>query len=413
MRIIFLLAFLAGGHSVADAQAAALPGANLIADTRPEPAQEGHGLPPDAEKLGKKGLDDIYEFDFSGAENDFNQLLEMTGGHPIGYFGLTGSVWTNLVYGSPEGDAALEAAFWKSSDACIRKTNEWLKIHPQDADAYLALSGCYGTRSRLATFNKQWFTAVVDGRRALKAMRWARKADPSLYDPYLGIGTWEYYADVLPRFVKALSKMFLGGDRELGIKHLRLAAEKAKFVDVTAKLILIEIYLNDRFGARDPAEALKMTQSLMARYPASPLFLQIEQNCFFAAKDYLGLVRSSREYERRIKAGRPHFTRGQMPRVFVSLGTMHMAQGDLKGAREEFLKCLPYIGETGRPNQWALWGLIRLAQIEDAMGDREAAKAHYLQALPYKDYWGYRALAQDYIKHPFQLDPTKLRLAPL
>jgi tetratricopeptide (TPR) repeat protein len=155
-----------------------------------------------------------------------------------------------------------------------------------------------------------------------------------------------------------------------------------------------------------------MTRALMARYPGSPLFLQIEQNCLFAAKDYNGLVRSTREYERRIKAGRPHFTEDHMPRVFVALGTMHMAQENLKSAREEFLKCLPYIGNPDRPNQWALWGLMRLAQVEDAMGDRESAKSHYWQVLPYKDFWGYRALARYHLKHPFQLDTANMRLAP-
>src|SRR5262249_47235820 len=160
---------------------------------------------------------------------------------------------------------------------------------------------------------------------------------------------------------------------------------------------LIEIYLKDRFGNRDPQKALRMIRDLLLRYPTSPMFRQIEQVSLFASGDYVGCIRSAQDYFRRIQMGHAHYYKTHLPRIFVTLGTAHLALGELKSAKIDFFKCLAYAGYQESPNQWGLWGVIRLAQVEDLLGEREAAKAHYRQILEYKDTWGYHALVRGYL----------------
>ena len=63
------------------------------------------------------------------------------------------------------------------------------------------------------------------------------------YDAYLGLGIYNYLADVLPKFVKVLSFILgINGDKELGLKQIRLAHEKGVFTKTEALFFLGAIY---------------------------------------------------------------------------------------------------------------------------------------------------------------------------
>jgi tetratricopeptide (TPR) repeat protein len=140
---------------------------------------------------------------------------------------------------------------------------------------------------------------------------------------------------------------------------------------------------------------------------------QIEQVCLFEVKDYAGFMASCQDYLKRIRSGQQGYTKNRLPRVYASMGISRLAMKELKGAKDYFLKCLAYMGERDRPSLWGLWGVIRLAQVEDALGDRAEAIKYYQEILLYKDFWGYHSLVQPCLKHPCKPDYSNLQLLPM
>lgn len=357
---------------------------------------------PVTEALARAGIERIFSMDFEGAQAQFHKILDADPNQPNAHFGLAGVTWVQYVYGPDQGDPALEAEFQRRIRTSILKSGERLKSAPKDANAFLTLGGSYGMRSRLHVVQKRWFRAILDGRRALKATREAYRLDPDMHDALLGIGMWEYYADVFPKSVKSLGKLLLGGDRPAGIRHIQSAAERSRFVGITASLILIEIYKEDPFGARDLHKALRLARGLRERFPDSPIFHQIEQACLFAAGDLRGFQDTTEDYLRRIDARQPFYLEGARARMQVALGVLRMKRKDAAGAREAFAAASLWAGSKTRPGLWGVLGLLRLGEAEDALLRRQAALRHYRAVLDYPDRWGLHEAASARLEHPFR-----------
>ena len=279
----------------------------------------------------------------------------------------------------------------------------WLKKTPRDADALLALSGAYGLSSRLAVIERRWLRALFHGRRGIKLVRKAHRFDPDLYDTLLGIGMYDYYADTLPRFVGVLSRLILGGDRERGIERLKLVAEKGHYANVGAELILIEIYTEDRWGAKDPERALEMIERLMAKFPKSPMFHQIGQVCQYSAGRFDALLASATDYLRRIDEGWPYYPEGDRARQYMTIGAAHFAKKNFEASEKAFETAGELAGTSELPVRWGVWGLVRLGQVRDVLNRREEAVEAYRAAKRFPDIWRFRSYARRGIKTPYRM----------
>lgn len=358
------------------------------------------------------GIEHIYEMDFDAARASFESIRRLDPEHPFSYYGTAAATWVRYTYGTQRNDASLERGFEEQAELAVRKSQEWVKKHPMDPYGLLSLGGSYGLRSRHSVMKGRWLKALADGRKAIKYTRLANKRDPELYDAYLGIGMWEYYADVFPRFVKVLGKFLLGGDRLKGLEHLQLAAEKGRMVGIAAQLILIEIRIDDRFGLRDPAKALALISALRGRFPRSPIFHQIEQIVRYENGDTDGAWKLTEEYMRRIDSRVPQYSEEERPRMNVVFGTIRFSRGDAAGARDSFAKAAAEAGPKGKPNRWALWGMMRQGEAEDALGRREEAKKLYRGVLDHADLFGLHEPAKRLLSHPFRLQDGIGFIAP-
>lgn len=366
------------------------------------PSAATAGLSPTIAAAAQTGIVRIYSMDFEGAGREFQKILAEDPEQPFAFYGPAAASWVRFVYGSGRNDPAMEAAFEKDVETSIQKSSAWIKKHPRDAYALLALGGSYGLRSRLSLVHHRWFRAVLDGRRAIKATRDAQKADPNLADVYLGIGMWEYYSDVFPRMVKSLGRLLLGGNRQKGIEHIQFAAEKGRFVHMAARLLLIEMSLEDPYGFRDPARAVKMIREVRKDYPDSPIFAQIEQVSLYEAGEHEACRHLTDEYVRRIITKSPNFLEIDLPRMHLFYGTIAFAKNDLVQAAKEFETAAGMVGANkAAPNRWALWARMRWGEVEDALGHAAQAKAHYKEIYNYPDLFGYYAWVKNRLSHPY------------
>jgi hypothetical protein len=130
----------------------------------------------------------------------------------------------------------------------------------------------HGVRARLYTLRAQALKSGSEGKRMRAALVEAMEADPELApDSLMGLGVYNYYADVLSPLVK-LFRFFLripGGDREKGLKQLQTASQEARLLAPEARYGLARI-LGGREGRH--TEALALLEGLERQYSANALF---------------------------------------------------------------------------------------------------------------------------------------------
>ncbi len=350
---------------------------------------------PEMDKLLMAGVDDIYMMRFAEAEADMARAIALDPAYPHPYFGRAAIDLITFIYGERQGDPALLKSFEAKALESIKAAEKYLKGHPDDPDALFILGASHGMFGRLAIVQRRWLEAFGHGRASMKFVRRAVKLEPELYDAVLGLGMFDYYVATIPKFAGWLAKIVLGGDRERGLKQIRLAAEKGRYAKVTAQMILVEIHLEDPFGAYDPAEGLRLMREVHARYPGSAMLDTAYISALYEGKQLDEAVREAREYQDRVKAGR--YPAMNLAGSHALLGTLLWASGDMDAALSEF-----NAGSEARSvrTKWMVWSRVRAGQVLDALGRRPEALVAYKAAYAENDDWGYRALIKPCLKSP-------------
>lgn len=353
-------------------------------------------MTPEMDRLLLAGIDDIYRMDFAAADESSTKAIALDPAYPHAYLGQAANDLIRFCYVTDQMDAELIKSFEAKVARTITVASAWLKTHPNDPDALLVLGSAHGICGRMAIVRRQWLTAFSHGRSSMKFIRAAIKADPEQYDAVLGLGMFDYYVDTIPRFAGWLAKIMLGGDRARGLAEIKVAAEKGRYTKTAAQLILVEIYTEDQFGGRDPAEALRLMRGIHARYPDSSMLHSAFIVTLYEDKKIDEAIKEALEYKTRVELGRyPPTTRSM---AYALLGTLLWAAGDKVRALEEFRT--GSVAAPGIKDRWAVWSRARTGQVLDSLGRRAEALEAYRAAYQEPDHWEYRALIKPCLSKP-------------
>ena len=181
------------------------------------------------------------------------------------------AVWWQIVI-NPE-THALDSRLSALAASAITSNGEWVEREPARAEAWFYLAGAYTPLMQLRVLRGERLSAARDGRKIKDALEHALELDPSLADAHLGIGLYHYYADVAPLYAKFLRWLLWlpGGDRVKGLKEILAAREHSAILASEADFQLQQIYLWYENRWKD---ALALLESLDARYPHNPVFLE-------------------------------------------------------------------------------------------------------------------------------------------
>jgi tetratricopeptide (TPR) repeat protein len=352
-------------------------------------------IPPEMDKLVMEGVDSIYRMDFDAADEAAKKAMALNPDYPHAYLGAAATDFIRYVYGPAQSDDRLVRSFERKADVSIGVAERWLKTHPDDADALLVLGSGYGIRARLALERHQYIRGWTNGSKSMKYIRASLKADPEMYDSDLGLGMFDYYVDTIPRFAGWLAKIMLGGSRARGLRELRLAAEKGHFARTAAQLILVEIDTQDEFGARDPADAVRLMNEIRRKYPNSSMLHSAQVVALYENKDYAEGLNEAGEFLARVRSGRYNAVNMSMARAMT--GTLLWASG---GDKEKALA--EFRAGTGDvpPNRWTVWNQVRAGQLLDSLGRRDEAVAAYKAAYAEPDKWEFKALIKACLAKP-------------
>lgn len=363
------------------------------------PAQAAtSAVTPEMDREVRDGVDCIYRMEFEAAQGHFERLHALNAKHPFGDFGLTAVAWVRFVYGTEMSDESLIKPFDEQVKRTADTAKAWLAEHPDDAEAYMTLGAALGIQARLQATRRQYLRAYMSGRNSMKAVHAALKLDPNLYDASLGTGMYDYYTDLYPRMVRALTKFVLRGDRARGISQLKVVAEKGRWMSVTAKMILVEIFLHDPYGARDPAGAVKLMEDVRRRYPKSAMLHSAQLIALYQTGRVDDFHKGAAEFVRKASSG--EYRKVDLPKGYVLLGTSFWAMKK----PEDALGAFRHAAEERPSSRWAVWATIRVGHVLDLLGRREEALLAYKRAAGEPDRWGYKDFAEKGLSRPFRLD---------
>jgi len=366
-------------------------------------AVKSEALPEELRLLSKSGIDSIYAVDLPEAKKNFDLAVLKYPDHPFPHFGIAMTKWAELEYLEDESNPKLSQEYGALTDDAIKIALAWIKKHPNDANAYMCLGGMYGLRARLAVMQHRWIKAYFDGKKAISNTRKSLKVDPEIYDAYLGLGMYEYYAGTLPGVIKILAKLFLSGDAEQGVEYLKLCKEKGYFNSLAAELLLIEIFTEPGNQFKDPKTAVKWSTELRKLYPLHPQMHFVQIVSLFEDKQYEATRAEALEYLKRIETGVPAYRKNYLPRILTAIGGTYLVEKNYGEALVYFQKAAATLKEDPKahPARWAVWALVRVGNTLDLKGDRAKAIELYKEARNYKDEWGFYESIDAYLKKPF------------
>jgi hypothetical protein len=349
------------------------------------------------DRILNEGIDAIYRMDFAAADDASRRAIALQPDYPYAYLGRAATDLIRYCYGTEMGDPSLVASFEAKIAETVRVSDAWLKLHPGDPDVLFVQGAAHGIAGRMAIERRQWLKAFGHGRASMKSIRAAVAGDPNLYDAQLGLGMFDYYVDTIPRFAGWLAKVMLGGNRERGLSEILIAAEKGRYAKTAAQLILVEIYTEDDFGGRNPAEALRLMTEICAKYPESPMLESARIISLYENRRLDEAVAASRRFMASVQSGR--FPALDLAKAHALLGTLLWAQGSRDEALENFRAGAETTGDSAR-TRWGVWCRVREGQLLDTLGRRDQALAAYRAAYALPDNWDFRAIVKPCLSAP-------------
>jgi tetratricopeptide (TPR) repeat protein len=369
-------------------------------------------LSPVLIEIRRAGYEALYNLDYATARAKFNELREHTPQHPVGDLSLAVVTWMEHLYktrrlqttlyaqsgfyagGTKSKGDTIEAEVEKTFRAYIEqaktKAKKLVDALPNDPDALYFLGSVYGVLAGYeATAGRKFMAALRNGSRSHEYQQRVIKLRPDAWDAYLTIGLYDYIVGSLPGFVRFLVGIAgIRGDKERGIKELRMAVEKGLYAQDDATVILLAVY--QREGR--PHEALPLLEKMVTSYPRNYLIrLELaatlnrldrtkEATAIFAAllqnkpTDAEDLIRYQYGEALAVKRNYP-----QAAEQFEAVAKVANADPDL-----------------------VTWAFLRAGQTRDLDGKREQAIVQYRQVLARPNVYDSREQAARGLKKPFQ-----------
>jgi hypothetical protein len=169
--------------------------------------------------------------------------------------------------------SGLDEVLARAGADAVAAADQWTKQEPNRGEAWFYLAAAYAPLVNLRILRGERLAAARSGRRIKDALERALQLDPSLDDAYFGIGLYHYYADVAPAYARLIRFLMLlpGGDRVKGLQEMLHARQRGAILRDEGDFQIHLIYL---LYEHRPEDAIALLESLDARHPSNPLFLE-------------------------------------------------------------------------------------------------------------------------------------------
>jgi TolA-binding protein len=215
------------------------------------------------EKTILQGLEQSYHFKWDKAEEIFSDMIKKYPERPEGYHYLSGIYVWYYLSSKDKNDLDIFTAY---SDTAIEKGLELLDQNSNNDTLLCLLGSNYSYRAIAFATAENYLDAVWAGKKSDSYLNQAIEINPKRYDAYLGIGLYNFAAGQTPGAFRWVLKLAgIGGDKELGIKYLKLAADEGNYNKIEAQYYFSQT-------TQDTVEGIGYLTNLTNKYPENILF---------------------------------------------------------------------------------------------------------------------------------------------
>ncbi len=368
----------------------------------PAPASAQWVSDPAVEQRIQRGIDYIYNIQFNKADSVFAEIVRWDPQHPVGYFFQAMTQWWRILTNFD--DESQDQRFYDILDKVITLCEDRLDKNPNDVTALFFKGGAVGFRGRLRANRGKWIGAANDGLVALPVVQKAYKLDPKNYDVLLGIGIYNYYADVIPDqypFVKPFMVFFPGGDRKKGLQQLEEASKHAKYARVEANYFLMQSYF---LYEKDFARAMAIAVELNKKYPENPVFHRYVGRCYVS----IGRLGEANdvflEIEKRFRKRQTGYDDYDGREAYYYIGKYYFLTGQMDQALRNLFRSdslSRIVDKDGASGFMSLTNLM-IGMVYDTQNKRSVAIDQYKKVLDMKEFENSRRDAEQYLQQPYR-----------
>lgn len=329
-----------------------------------------------------QALNDLYNFKFSAAEEQFKYLKTKYSWHPLPYFLMGLIEWWKIMPNT--GDKSHDEVFLAYMDSTIMVAeNLYENYPPYKVEAAFFLAGAYGFKGRLYSDEDRgnWRKAASAGKNAVKYMEANREFTDLSPELLFGDALYNYFSVWVPEnypMVKPLLWFFRKGDKELGLKQLKEVSYNAFYTRTEAMVWLMRI-LNSY--ENDQRQAFQISEYLYETYPDNPYFHRYYARMLYATGKYTSAEESSLDILAAIDSGKVGYeaTSGRYASFF--LGQIYETRKDDDAARKYYEMCIDFTEQTGTfESGYYLYSIIALGEIAERQGDQATARRYFKEA---------------------------------
>lgn len=329
-----------------------------------------------------QALNDLYNFKFDKAEQQFRWFKQKYAWHPLPYFLLGLSEWWKIMPSLENRDHDDKFLAYMDSTIMIAE-----RLHDRSPEYRIEsaffLAAAYGFKGRLYSDEdrKEWRKAAFAGKRALHFLEESKEKENLSPELLFGDALYNYFSVWVRENYPALKPLlwfFPKGDKALGLKQLREVSYNAFYTRTEAMVWLMRIY-NSYENKNDQAHQL--SEYLHQTYPDNPYFHRYYARMLYTRGMYADMERESKSILSRIDSGDVGYesTSGRYASFF--LGQLGEARRRPEEAKKYYLMTLEF-AEKGDATKtgYYLYSLIALGEIANQQGDKALARKYFEDA---------------------------------
>jgi tetratricopeptide (TPR) repeat protein len=380
-------------------------------------------LAPSPDPVIQKGFDHFYNLEYPQAIAEFQKAIAAAPADPHRHNHLAqavlfqmmfraGALETELVTGGNpflrrpkmEPSAEEQKLFAASIGETLRLTAAALEKNPRDVDAMYARGVALGFRG---TYNflvrRAWMDALRDITDARKLHNRVAELDPENIDALMLQGVHDYIVGSLPWYYRTVGFLVgFRGDRERGIRTVRLVAEKGHWNRIDAKILLGVVARRER----RPQDAVPIILELLEKYPRNFLLLFELSQMYADLGRKEDALRALDRIEELKRSGAPGFASLPFERIEFARGNLLFWYDEPEAAIQHLRRAVAAADRLD-PNS-AVGSWLRLGQCLDLLGRRQEAVAAYRSAVSTAPSSYEAKLARRWLGRPFDREEKRL-----
>jgi hypothetical protein len=322
-----------------------------------------------------QAINDLYNFKFQQAEEQFSRLKKEFPHHPLAYFLLALNEWWKINVNIE--DETFDETFIAYIDTALLRAHYLYEIPQYRVESAFFLAAGYGFQGRLYAERGKWTKAAFSGRNSLKYLKDCKEKGYLSPELLFGDALFNYFSVWIPEnypVLKPIMAFFPKGDKTEGLNQLRHVARNAFYTRTEAQYFLMRILAVEE---QDLDGAMQVSEYLNQTFPDNAYFHRFYARMLYSTGQHNAAERVSQDILARIDSGQIGYEAICGRYASFYLGQINEQKRNMDQAKYYFNRTVDFAEQIGATDTgYYLYALLSLGRIAGHEGDEELAKEY-------------------------------------